>query len=84
MTDYSDHGEVLSAIEEAQGADKDERERSREDRLFLDHPEGQWEPEIWNSYKTARRPRYTLDKCNPIVNQIAGELSKADFNIKVM
>jgi hypothetical protein len=83
VPDFKKHGVVLNLIEEAQGADKDEREMSRQARLFLDHPQGQWEPEIWSAYGKSKRPRYTLDKCNPIVNQIAGEIKKADFDIKV-
>jgi len=29
------------------------------------------------------RPRYTFDKCNPVVDSIAGEMEQAEFGIKV-
>jgi len=83
MPDFNKHSDVLMLIKDAQSVDTDEREQAREARHFLDKRDGQWEPEIWNRYGTHKRPRYTLDKCNPIVNQIVGELKKADFAIKI-
>jgi len=83
MPDFNEHSDVLMLIKDAQSVDTDEREQAREARNFLDKRDGQWEPEIWRQFGTARRPRYTLDKCNPIVNQITGELKKADFAIKI-
>lgn len=77
----NDHKHCLALLEEAQDADKDNREAVREAHAFLNKRDGQWEPEVWS--KRRGQPRYTFDKCNPIVNQIAGAIKKADFDIKI-
>ena len=79
--DYEDINTVLVALAEAQDVEEDMREATRESHHFIDKRDGQWEPDIIHRMKG--RPRYTFDKCNPIVDQIAGELEQADFSIKV-
>jgi hypothetical protein len=79
--DYEDINAVLVALTEAQDVEEDMREATRESHHFIDKRDGQWEPDIIHRMKG--RPRYTFDKCNPIVDQIAGELEQADFSIKV-
>ena len=79
--EFDKHSVVLALIAEAQEADSDMRENTREAHHFIDKRDGQWEPDIISRMKG--RPRYTFDKCNPIVDQIAGELEGADFSIKV-
>ena len=79
--DYENINAVLVALTEAQGVEEDMREATRESHHFIDKRDGQWEPDIIHRMKG--RPRYTFDKCNPIVDQIAGELEQADFSIKV-
>lgn len=81
MTDFTDYNTVQQLLKEAQNADHDQRETSRECHYFLDHPSGQWEPSVVE--KMSGRPRYTFDMCNPIVDQIAGEIDSADFDIRI-
>ena len=79
--DYEDINAVLNELSETQDSEEDMREATRESHHFIDKRDGQWEPDIIHRMKG--RPRYTFDKCNPIVDQIAGELEQADFSIKV-
>ena len=81
MPDFQDHNEIIALLESAQEADHDNREQAREAHLFLDKRDGQWEPFWWNA--NSGKPRYTFDLSNPIVDQIAGEMEQADFDIKV-
>lgn len=81
MPDYSKHDEVLKLLSEAQEADQDNRERVLEAQWFIEKTDGQWEPEWWN--RNAGKPRYTFDMTSPIVDQIAGEIEQADFDIKI-
>lgn len=79
--DYEDINAVLVALTEAQGVEEDMRKATRASHHFIDKRDGQWEEHVKIAMKG--RPRYTFDKCNPIVDQIAGELEQADFSIKV-
>lgn len=81
MPDYKDHVKVLNLLTIDQEADSDNRERVREANLFTNKRDGQWEPQWWNA--NSDKPRYTFDLTNPIIDQIAGEMEKADFDIKV-
>jgi hypothetical protein len=79
--DYTDHSIILNLLTDAQEADHDNREAAREAHLFVDKRDGQWEPYWWSN--NAAKPRYTFDMVNPIIDQIAGEIQNADFDIKV-
>lgn len=79
--DYTDHSKIVELLKEAQEDDSDNRERAREAHHFLDKRDGQWEPSILKNM--TGRPRYTFDKCNPVVDDIAGEMDSADFDIRV-
>jgi len=81
MPDFSKHDVAVSKLTEAQDVEKDNRERAREAHLFVDKRDGQWEQDIWN--KRDGQPRYTFDMTGPIIDQISGEIDKADFDIKV-
>jgi len=81
VPDYSDHSEVLTALKESQEADSDNRDAAREAHLFIDKRDGQWEPYWWNASRG--RPRYTFDMTGPIVDEIAGEMEQADFDITI-
>jgi hypothetical protein len=81
MPNFSDHNTAVLKLTEAQGVEKDNRERAREAHLFVDKRDGQWEPFWWNA--NDGKPRYTFDMTGPIIDQIAGEMEKADFDIKV-
>jgi hypothetical protein len=76
-----DHKLCIKALEESQAADTDIREQVREAKLFLNKRDGQWEPTWWS--QNVGNPRYTFDQANPVVDQIAGALEKADFDIKI-
>ena len=81
MPSFDDHTYVLNLLTTSQDADKDNRQKSREAHLFLDKRDGQWEPFWWDA--SDGKPRYTFDQANPIIDQIAGEMEQADFDIKV-
>lgn len=81
--DFTKFTDVIRGLELAQGADQDRRDQARECHEFVSLHDGQWEPfwtDLSDRYKT---PRYTIDKTSPIVDTIAAEIDKADFDIKV-
>lgn len=79
--DFDSHQTILNLLSAAQQADHDNRDKAREAHLFCDKRDGQWEPFWWA--KNAKKPRYTFDMVNPIVDQVAAEIEQADFDIKV-
>lgn len=79
---FDDHKWMVKRLEEAQQADHDNREQSREAHLFVDKRDGQWEPYWWDL--NDGKPRYTFDLVNPIVDQIMGEMREKDFDIKII
>ncbi len=81
MVDYSKHDDILALLKKDQEAETDNREMAREATHFLNKRDGQWEPNIISAL--ANRPRYTFDKCNPVVDQIMGEIEQSDFSISV-
>lgn len=81
MPSFEDHADVLQLLKDSQEADHDNREKVREANLFVDKRDGQWEPYYWN--QNSGKPRYTFDMSSPVVDQIAGEMEQADFNITV-
>jgi hypothetical protein len=81
MPKYDDHAECLKLLKAAQEAEYDNREKVREVSHFLEKDDGQWEPSV--VARMTGRPRYTFDKCNPVVDSIAGEMDQAEFAIKV-
>jgi hypothetical protein len=81
MPDYEDHEYVKKILAESQDDDQYNREAAREANLFINSRDGQWEPHLWQSAEG--RPRYTFDKTSPVVDQIAGEMEQADFNITI-
>jgi hypothetical protein len=78
---YDSHQDVMQMLSAAQWADHDNREKAREAHLFVSKRDGQWEPYWWNN--NINKPRYTFDMVSPIVDQIAGEIEQAEFDIKV-
>jgi len=78
---FDSHNDVMSLLSAAQMADHDNREKAREAQLFVSKRDGQWEVYWWNN--NINKPRYTFDMTSPIVDQIAGELEQADFDIVV-
>ena len=78
---FDEINDVLEHLKEAQGSETSLRDRVNEAHNFLEKRDGQWEPEIIQHM--GARPRYTFDKCNPVVDGIAGEIQGADFDIRV-
>ena len=79
--DYENIDDVLNALKQSQDAETSQRDRVNEAHNFLEKRDGQWEPEIIQ--RMGSRPRYTFDKCNPVVDGISGEIQGADFDIRV-
>jgi len=81
MPDFNDHDDVLKTLVKRQDAERDMRAKSREAHIFIDKEDGQWEQFWWEANRNA--PRYTFDMVGPIVDQVAGEMEQADFDIKI-
>jgi len=81
MPDYNSHETVLKLLSTDQEPEVDNRAKVREVTHFTEKEDGQWEPDVVSNM--SGRPRYTFDKCNPVIDSIAGEIEQADFGIKV-
>lgn len=75
------HSDVLLALRQWQEAETDNRDAAREAHLFLNKRDGQWEPHWWTANE--KQPRYTFDMTSPIVDQIAGDMERMDFDVQV-
>lgn len=80
MTDFADLNTVKKLVKEAQDADQDNRQQARDAHLFVSKIDGQWEPYWWT--QNENKPRYTFDQTSPIIDQVAGEIEEADFDIQ--
>lgn len=65
----------------AQDSESDMREHSEECAMFVEKRDGQWEPEVIQKFNG--KPRYTDDRVGPVINQVSGEMSDADFTVRV-
>lgn len=81
MADNRKISDNLKNLKGSQEAESDNRDAVREADLFLNKRDGQWDP--YTSEKMAGKPRYTFDMCNPIVDDIMGEMDSMDFSISV-
>ena len=79
--DFDDHTWMLKQLRKAQEAETDCRNWAREAELFIAKRDGQWEPDLVQ--QNSKKPRYTFDQVSPIIEQIAGPMERADFDIKV-
>lgn len=79
--DYQQHSKIIENLGKAQDFEDEQREDVIESHSFVDDKDGQWEQNIINAL--SNRPRYTFDKVTPIIDQIAGSFSKAEFALKV-
>lgn len=82
MPRYDDHTAVTELLKDAQEAEHDSREKAREVDAFLHLPDGQWEESVYNRFNEQGRPRYTFDRTNDIVDDVAGEIEQAEFAMK--
>jgi len=78
---FENHDSVVLLLGKAQSVESDVRDKAREVHSFLDEPDGQWDDHALQAF--AGRPRYTLDKCNDLVDDIAGAMEQSDFDIQV-
>lgn len=81
MVDYEDFQVMSAERAKSQDVNDDMRESAREQLYFVEKVDGQWEPDIIQ--KMSGKPRYTDDRCNPILDSICGEIEDNDFSIKV-
>jgi hypothetical protein len=81
MKPIEEHSTLLETLRQCQNVEDDNREKAREAHLFVTAREGQWEPYWWEV--NSAKPRYTFDMTSPIIDQIAGEIAQADFDIKI-
>ena len=79
---FGDHRAILQLLRKAQSVEHDIRIIVREVHAFLDEKDGQWDPHARQAFKG--RPRYTLDKCNDLVDDIAGAIEQKDFDIQIL
>jgi len=79
---FESHGAVLTLLRKAQSNESDVRDIVREVHTFLDDKDGQWDDLAAKAFKG--RPRYTLDKCNDLVDDIAGAIEQKDFDIQIL
>lgn len=82
MAKFSNHTGVIRLLRKAQSVEHDNRDIVREVHEFLDKKDGQWDSHAAKAFKG--RPRYTLDKCNDLVDDIAGPIEQSDFGIEVL
>ena len=78
---FDDHDYMLEKLKASQDADHDNREIARDAFLFVNKNDGMWEPSVWHD--NDGQPRYTFDKTSPVIDQIAGEMEKAAFDIAI-
>lgn len=83
MADFTDITKVLNLLDEAQENDKYNRDLAKEDHKFVTVEDGQWEDNVASTAKENNKPKYTFDMSSPIVDQISGQIEKADFDIKI-
>ncbi len=81
MPNFSNIEEVKRLLDDAQSGEYDMREYAREAHHFVDVRNGQWEPEYFRS--NDGKPRYTFDIVGPIIDQVAGDIEQAEFDIQV-
>jgi len=78
--DFNNLTDVLNALLEVQGSEKDMRQACRDAKHFITKRDGQWEP--YAIEKMDGRYRGTFDMCGPIIDNISGEIKESDFTIR--
>jgi hypothetical protein len=75
------HREAGQAFEETFNFDKEQRELSLEESRFVNAEGGQWDDDA--ETKRANRPRYTVDRISPGLDQVIGDQRQNRMSIKV-
>lgn len=65
------HKLAVKRFERIQEKERDQRKLSVEDRKFVDVEDGQWDDDA--TEKRKNRPRYTVDRISPIIDQVEGD-----------
>lgn len=72
-----DYKDTREGLQTAQDVETDLRQRARDADDFINLPQGQWEPDIWERFRG--KPRYTFDECTPVVDQVVKDVFSMDF-----
>jgi len=75
------HKLALKQFQNIQDNERDQREKSVEDRKFCDSEDGQWDDNA--KEKRKNRPRYTINKVAPIIDQVIGDQRQTETSAKV-
>ena len=78
----SDYQEAMQRWQLCEQADKEQRELAIEDELFIHSEDGQWSEDI--NEKKIDRPRFTVDRVSPALEQLVGNQRQSRTGIKVM
>ncbi|MEO9497699.1 MAG: portal protein [Vibrio splendidus] len=73
----------ISQLSKFQAADKDCRDKAREQDAFVIDPDGQWEPNVARKLDGAKRPRYTFDFTSSAIEILMGDIEDMDFAVNV-
>lgn len=73
----------MQELKEWQESDVDQRENARECDRFLLEKDGQWEDDIARTLDSQKRPRYTFDKCTPVLESMMADVEDMDFGCSV-
>lgn len=73
--------DALKQFEQAKGSDAEQRSLAIQDMLFVNAEDGQWDEDAIE--KRANRPRYTIDRVSPALDQIEGDQRQTSKGINV-
>lgn len=76
------HAEGLKRFDLAKNHDRLQRELAVKDLLFVNAEDGQWSEDVIE--KRGERPRYTIDRISPAINQIEGNQRQIELGSKVV
>lgn len=75
------HMTALKQFEEIEDRERDQRELAVEDSIFINVEDGQWDDKAKETRKD--RPRYTIDRTSPAIDQLVGDQRQNRTSIKV-
>jgi hypothetical protein len=77
----SKHAQAVEAFEETFNFDREQRELSIKESLFVNDEGSQWDDDART--KRANRPRYTIDRISPGLDQVIGDQRQNKIGIKI-
>lgn len=75
------HKKALEQFDAIQTREKEQRELAVEDARFVNVEDGQWDDDA--TEKRADRPRYTIDRVSPAIDQLVGDQRQNRTSVKV-